>query len=330
MPQEGEKISEYTLEKLLGRGGFGEVWMARHAFFTDKVVAIKLLTNKKYLKYLMYEAISQHKLNHPNIVKCIGANPHHIYPYIILEYVDGKSLRQILKEQGRLTCEQTGKIFLQILSALKHAHQRGIYHLDLKPENILIEKDGFVKLTDFGLLDHTKVVSDYVHLSMEFERDGVILGSLNYMSPEQKENRGVDARSDIYSAGIILFEMLTGSTPKGAEKPSQIHHDIPEIYDRVFLKCFCRLEHRYTDVDQIIKDLTIQEAILEEAPSKTMTKCPFCAEQIPFDTKTCPYCELALFKICPFCNSEISAIAKKCRFCGKDVDRKRPRYRYLY
>src|SRR5688572_14618896 len=139
-PAKGLRISEYTLTDKLGQGGFGEVWKAEHAEIQGKFVAIKVPTRPESIDLIRKEAVFQHEMDHPNIVRTIGLDLQHDPPYFIMEYVDGKNLRQFMAEEGILPPPYAIDVTVQILEALAYAHSRDIIHKDVKPENILVER----------------------------------------------------------------------------------------------------------------------------------------------------------------------------------------------
>lgn len=255
-PASGMRISEYVLEARIGAGGFGQVWKARHHLWTDTVVAIKFPTEPGRVQEIANEGILQHQLDHPNIVKTLGLDPGHELPYVICEYVPGSSLREILQREGRLEVRRALGILRQILWALDHAHKRGVVHLDVKPGNILITEEGLVKLGDFGvgrILGSGRPLA----LSGSLGTDEAPGGTLAYLSPEQRDGSGpADHRSDLYSLGIVLFEMLTGTMPQGVEFPRQLRPDLPEWLDRVFGRLYTRVESRYGAASEVLRDLS--------------------------------------------------------------------------
>lgn len=350
MPREGERVSDYILEEMVGRGTYSDVWRARHWAIPERKVAIKFFTHGVTEDHLLLEARAMTILDHPNIVRCISADPTAQTPYIVLEFVDGESLRDLIKKKGRMQDGEARPILLQILSALKYAHQHGVIHLDLKPENVLLTKSGIAKISDFGLLKPTVQLKDYLQISYEFSTDTKIAGTIAYMSPEQIEGTDVDTSSDIFSFGVLMFEILTGSLPKGAEYPTLLVPELPRVYDRVFLQCYCRRDFRKATADALIRELSIEK---DDAPvsicshcgsqlaigavtcekcngvpatpaPKTETDrsqegnvtCYFCAESIPADSMKCPKCERALKKKCLECMEDVPAEAKRCKHCN--------------
>ncbi len=212
------KVSDYVLLEKLGTGGTAVVYKAINTK-TKNLVALKMihkhLLNEDIVKERIENEIEINKLlSHPNIVKLMDYNLDDNLPYIAFEYVEGKSLDKILKEKKKLNIYEVINIWMQILEALDYAHQKGIVHRDLKPENILIKynnnsndlSESVAKITDFGI---SKIINKTLNITQDF------VGTPWYMSPEQIKGQKVDQRSDIYSLGIIIFQLLTGKLPFG-------------------------------------------------------------------------------------------------------------------
>ena len=223
---EGDRISNYILEQQVGSGSFGEVWRARHHVFTE-VVAIKVPTDPQYVRNLQREGVAVHGLRHPNIVRALDLDPYGSPPYLVMEYVDGPSLRQVIDRlQDEFPINVAVTILRGMLHALGAAHEGDLIHRDVKPANILLNcplerieeiTEQAVKVTDFGLGQAGGVTAQSIMQSGSMLTEGgrSISGTLAYMSPEQKEGKEVDGRSDLYACGIVLFEMLTGERPQG-------------------------------------------------------------------------------------------------------------------
>ncbi|MHC5035705.1 MAG: serine/threonine-protein kinase, partial [Planctomycetota bacterium] len=243
-----------------------EVWKAVHAFLPEEVVAIKIPTHPDFIDNLRREGAILHALRGKHIVAIKGLDPYGDPPYLVMEYISGKSLRQVLGERKGLAPEDALEIYEQALLALQTAHQQGVIHRDVKPENILIDPDGVVKLTDFGLGRAQEATCSAILHSGDLRSvgGGGIAGTLRYMSPEQREGGRVDARTDLYSLGMVLFEMLVGEPPQGAELPSDLKKDLPEWADAVFSRCYTRLERRYTNASEALDHI----AQLQPSPPK--------------------------------------------------------------
>lgn len=254
----GARINNYLLLEQVGRGTFGEVWKARHHVWADQLVAVKVPTDEQYVRTLQKEGMVVHGLVHPNIVRVVDLDPFADVPYLILEYVDGRSLRDLLTEKTRLDVDTAADFLRQILSGLESAHAAGIVHRDVKPANILISRDGVVKIADFGLGRVSAVTTQSLLISgslQTFEGKS-ISGTLAYMAPEQAEG-GPDAGApaDLYAAGIVFYEMLTGTRPAGMDAPSDLVPELPKWVDEVFRRAYTRLERRYRSAGEMLAAL---------------------------------------------------------------------------
>src|ERR1700676_3991186 len=248
----GQKLGPYEILAPIGAGGMGEVYKARDTRL-DRIVAIKV-SKTEFSERFEREARAVAALNHPHICQLYDVGPN----YLVMEYVEGALLK------GPLPLEQALKYAVQICDALDAAHKKNITHRDLKPTNILITTQG-IKLLDFGLAKVGPVVrSDEATMTMALTGKGQILGTLLYMSPEQINGEEADARSDIFSFGLVLYEMLTGqrafegSTPASVmaailERPApSVSQVAPPALDRVLKRC---LEKDPEDRWQTARDL---------------------------------------------------------------------------
>ena len=214
---EGHNLGIYKLERRLGRGGMGEVYLARDTQL-DRPVAIKLLLaahadNEMLVQRFQREARAVARLSHPNIVQIFSVGEEDGLPYLVMEYIQGVSLQEMMRGVERLPWSRVVSICGQVASALDCAHANGIVHRDIKPANILIDKQGRVRVTDFGI---AKLAESQTQLTS----DGMILGTPQYMSPEQCGSGAVTPSSDLFSLGVMAFEMLSGILPFRAETPA--------------------------------------------------------------------------------------------------------------
>jgi len=210
MLSQGYRISgRYEILKLIGEGGMSNVYLAIDIFL-KRQCAVKILRgdlshDEKFVIRFQREAISASSLSHPNIVELYDVGEDKGRYYIVMELIEGKTLRQLVKERKTLSVYEVVDIAKQLSSALAHAHEKNVIHRDIKPHNIIIGSDGKAKIMDFGIA----MISNYTMLT----NTNSIIGSVHYLSPEQVSGKGADNRSDIYSLGIVIYEMLTGEVP---------------------------------------------------------------------------------------------------------------------
>ncbi len=203
----------YRLESKLGSGGMSTVYLARDETL-ERWVAVKVMHREisdqpDQLERFRREARAVAQLSHPNVVAVIDAGEDGGHPYIVFEYVDGETLKQRIDRLGRLPLDEAAAYAIEIGRGLATAHARQLVHRDVKPQNVLIDPEGRAKVTDFGIARSLE--------SDGLTKTGRVLGTTDYVSPEQAMGQGVDARSDIYSLGVLLYEMLTGEVPFEAE-----------------------------------------------------------------------------------------------------------------
>jgi len=209
----GRQFDHYTVVSLLGAGGMGEVWLADDAKLKRRV-ALKLLADvQKQDRLLRFEqeAFAVSALNHPNIITIFDIGESGGRQFIATEFIDGKTLRQLIREQT-LTVSQAVDIAAQVCGALATAHSAGVVHRDIKPENIMVRDDGIVKVLDFGLARFTEKNNSNSDLK-NITKPGMVMGTVNYMSPEQARALPVDEKTDVFSLGIVLYEMLSHNLP---------------------------------------------------------------------------------------------------------------------
>jgi eukaryotic-like serine/threonine-protein kinase len=226
----------YRLEERLARGGMSTVYGATdlrlHRTVAVKVMADHLVHDPTFVDRFTREARAAAMLSHPNVVSVSDQGSDQGLVFLVMELVRGRTLRDLLQARGRLTVAEAFAVLEPVLAGLTAAHRAGIVHRDIKPENVLIGHDGVVKVADFGLARAT------VGTGRTAATGGVLIGTVAYLSPEQLERARADARSDVYAAGIVLYEMLTGHPPFGGDTPlavayQHVHHDVPAPSDEV-------------------------------------------------------------------------------------------------
>ena len=259
--------NKYKLLRKIGGGGMADVYKAVNEE-TGQEVAIKILHQQyvheeDFVKRFKREADSVSSLSHKNIVEIFDVGEEENLYYIVMEYINGLTLKQLIQREGALTVEEAINIGKQILSALDHAHQHHIVHRDIKPHNILIGINGQVKVTDFGI---ARAISQAT-----ITHTGSVLGSVHYLSPEQARGGWTDEKTDLYSFGIVLYEMLTGKLPFSGDSPitvalkhlqdkfifpSDINQQIPQSVENIVLKALVKDPNkRYASASQILNDL---------------------------------------------------------------------------
>ena len=207
----GQKINDrYEIIRVIGEGGMANVYLANDTILNRKV-AVKVLrgdlaNDEKFVRRFQREALSASSLNHPNIVEMYDVGEDDGNYFIVMEYIDGKTLKNLIKKRGALTAAEVVDIMLQLTSAMSCAHDSYIIHRDIKPQNVMILDDGRVKITDFGIA----IASN----ASELTQTNSVMGSVHYLPPEQANGAGATAKSDIYSLGILMFELLTGKLLK--------------------------------------------------------------------------------------------------------------------
>ena len=282
------KLGEYDIIKELGRGGMGVVYLAEHQRLKKKY-AIKILPKKfaqesELVQRFHTEARVMAELNHPNIVKVVNMSCEGTTYYLVMDYIESetgspKNLHDFMRERaGKLPEEEAERIALEILSALEYAHSysskvapKGIIHRDIKPANVLLDEKGTVKVTDFGLAKIIRGDHPAATRRVTLTAEGVVMGTYDFMSPEQKEGKPADARSDLYAVGVIIYSMLTGKKPEGRFLlPSGIKPKLSKKWDIVVDKCLQNMpENRFQTASEVVKVIKSEETIKLEAEEKT-------------------------------------------------------------
>lgn len=269
MLSRGQKINDrYEIIKTIGEGGMANVYLANDTIL-ERNVAIKVLrgdlsTDEKFIRRFKREALSVSNLSHPNIVEVYDVGEEEGNYYIVMEYIDGKTLKQQLQKRGALTLTEVIDIMSQLADGLAHAHEAYIIHRDIKPQNIMIEDNGLIKITDFGIATAIN--------STQLTQTNSVMGSVHYLPPEQASGKGSTIKSDIYSLGILMYELITGAVPfKGdtaveialkhmKEKIPSIRKQnptIPQSIENIILKATAKNpKNRYDSVRDMYKDLS--------------------------------------------------------------------------
>ncbi|HML49453.1 MAG TPA: protein kinase, partial [Clostridia bacterium] len=272
--------NRYEIQERIGVGGMAYVYRALDRN-TQKMVAVKILREEltnddEFVQRFEREARAASKMSHPNVVNLLDVGTEEDMRYIVIEYVSGRSLKEMIRESGGLRSEMAGQITVRILSALQHAHQNGIIHRDIKPQNILLDKEGVIKVLDFGI---ARIMND----AQVQERT---IGSVHYFSPEQARGETADEKSDLYSVGVVLYEMLTGKIPFQGDStvsvamqhlqdkpvsPEEINPNVSAALSRVALKAMEKdPAKRYQNASEMIR--ATRDALRKPDPERAAPK----------------------------------------------------------
>src|SRR5712671_7054373 len=266
---EQPKLGRYLIQSELGRGAMGVVYKATDSVL-ERMVAVKTVNmalerdgTDKFEERFYQEARAAGSLNHPNIVTVYDVGKAGDIAYIAMEFIEGEELRTLIGEGRPLAVEKAVSIAAQVAEGLSYAHQHGVVHRDIKPANIMVGPSGPAKITDFGIAR--------MRSSGDLTQTGMMLGSPKYMSPEQVIGKRADHRSDVFSLGVILYAMLTGTTPFNGENvtalmyqivnfvppaPSSVNQAVPELLDYIVAKMIAKpIEERYADAAEVARDL---------------------------------------------------------------------------
>ena len=268
MITKGQKINDrYQIVKAIGEGGMANVYLAYDTIL-ERYVAVKILrgdlaSDEKFVRRFQREALSASSLNHPNIVEVYDVGEDNGIYYIVMEYIEGKHLKQLIKKRGKLTLQEVIDIMLQLVDGIACAHDSYIIHRDIKPQNIMILENGIIKITDFGIAMALN--------STQLTQTNSVMGSVHYLPPEQASGKGCTIQSDIYSLGILMYELLTGSLPyrgdnaveialKHLKEPlpsiRELLPDIPQSIENIILKSTAKNpKNRYSDARSMLEDL---------------------------------------------------------------------------
>jgi len=288
-----KKISKYKIIEEIGRGGMGVVYKGQHETL-ERYVAVKTLParlslDETCLKRFKDEAEILAKLHHKNIVSIYDIEKQNGVNYLIMEFVQGKTVSQLIKEHGPFSPDRAANIALDVALALEHSHSKGVIHRDIHPGNIIIDNNGNVKVTDFGIARATEKDSR--------TKSGII-GTPRYLAPERIKSNVTDRRSDIYSIGIVFYEMLTGQTPfddesdyrilekhmkEKPEKPSAVRQGVPPEFERIILKCLeKKRDDRYSNCGELA---ALLKKVIISRKAKVAAKKENAAKVLPGNVK---------------------------------------------
>jgi serine/threonine-protein kinase len=283
----------YTILECIGGGGMADVYRAQDTLL-DRPVAVKVLRSQfvgddQFVRRFRHEAQAAARVSHPHIVNIYDVGKDENVYYIVMEYIQGETLKEYIERKNKLSLDEAVSIALQICEALDHAHQNNLIHCDIKPHNILLGKGGRVKVTDFGI---ARAVT-----SATMTQTGTIIGSVHYISPEQAKGGVASIHSDIYSLGIVLYEMLTGQVPFSGESPisialkhlqediippTQLNPSISPMLEAIVLKSVAKEpEKRYPSITSMMHDLEVVQATLRNGDTRRLAKGDFPTQVLP-------------------------------------------------
>lgn len=262
-----EVANRYEIISLIGQGGMADVYKAKDIIL-NRIVAIKILREKlshdaMTLVRFQREASAASRLSHPNVVDIYDVGESDGMHYIVMEFIRGRTLKQLIQQRGALSVSESIQIMTQLTSAIDHAHKHNIIHRDIKPQNVLVKDDGTVKITDFGIA----IANDAVQLTL----NNAVMGSAHYLAPETAQGKEPTAQVDIYSLGIVFYELLTGDVPFHGKTPTEIavkhlrqpipyvrdfNPAIPQAVENIILKATAKdPKDRYSSAYAMLEDL---------------------------------------------------------------------------
>jgi beta-lactam-binding protein with PASTA domain/tRNA A-37 threonylcarbamoyl transferase component Bud32 len=270
MSQQSQQVfsGRYEILRHIARGGMAEVYLA-HDLMLDRQVALKVLfpelsTDRNFVERFRREAQAAANLSHPNIVSIYDWGEEEGTYFIVMEYVEGRTLGQMIRREGPLMAVRAAEVGADVAAALAFAHRSGVVHRDVKPGNVLISPNGQVKVTDFG-------IARAANSDQDLTQTGAVMGTATYFSPEQAQGHRVDPRSDLYSLGVVLYEMVAGRPPFSGDNPMAIAYkhvreqpvppgdvnpDVPDAFDAIVLQAMAKNPNdRYASADELRQDL---------------------------------------------------------------------------
>lgn len=299
MLSKGQKINNrYEIVKSIGEGGMANVYLANDKIL-DRKVAVKVLrgdlsSDDRFIRRFQREALSVSNLSHPNIVEVYDVGEEDGEYYIVMEYIEGKTLKQLLKKRESLTLTEVIDIMTQLTDGIAHAHESYIIHRDIKPQNIMIQDDGRIKITDFGIAMALNAT--------QLTQTNSVMGSVHYLPPEQASGKGATVKSDIYSMGILMYELLTGTVPFKGDNAVEIalkhmkdkipsirkqDPSIPQSVENILMKATAKNpRNRYDSAREMHDDLVA--CLTEEHANDKKITFEYPENDIDSDTPTTP------------------------------------------
>lgn len=286
--------NRYEILSLIGQGGMADVYKARDTIL-NRVVAIKVLRAKlsddaMALVRFQREASAASRLSHPNVVDIYDVGEYEGMHYIVMEFIRGRTLKELIAQRGALDVDEAIGVMKQLVSAINHAHEHKIIHRDIKPQNVLVKDDGTIKITDFGIA--------VANGSVQLTYNNTVMGSAHYLAPETTQGKEPNEQVDIYSLGIVFYELLTGHVPFTGKTPTEIaikhlrkpipyvrdfNLNIPQSVENIVLKATAKnLEDRYVSCKEMLYDLihcldpeykNMSRIRVDVTPSKDLMKC---------------------------------------------------------
>jgi len=332
-----QAIGRYQIIREIGRGAAAVVYEAQDTQL-GRAVALKVLTvganlmgaaRREAIERFYREARAASKLSHPNIAQIYDVGQDGGRHYIAMELCQGVTLRDILRFEGRISEARVKAIALQILNALEAAHAAGIIHRDIKPENIVVGQNDRIKLTDFGI---AKVLSDAT-----MTQTGMMLGTPAYMSPEQVLGKSVDARSDLFSLGVVLYECLSGRKPFEGDTITAVTHKIAYVdpdpltgvaspWPEIVTKALCKAPtNRYQCATDMLSDIRADRAPYQprqaaQPPQQQVNQTIYAPAPPPLPTPPPTNVPVpSADSVCPHCHGMKSSAARVCPHCGRDM-----------
>jgi serine/threonine protein kinase len=318
----GQTIGKYRILSSLGSGGFGSVYLAEDTWI-DKKVAIKV-PHKQNLDFsqMVKEPRLLASMSHPNIVTVLTAEKHEDQFFIVMEYVPGETLEQVIMREGALELTKALDFTCQMCNAVDHAHRSGILHRDLRPGNMLISESGMLKVTDFGTSRFLEIAA----------HGTTVIGSPPYMAPEQFHGKAVFA-SDVYSIGVTMYQMLTGTLPYDTPSPADLDRlmrgdlvtaprlrngKIPKVINDIVLRAMSvDLTARYPRAGDLLADVLAASAPASRRPMRTATATATADEHVADIQSRLKARETPQPRFCWHCRKPLHARAGRCPFCNE-------------